>query len=516
MHTRTRFDEDAQIYETVMTKVGMVFGLRNASEKLFMSDDPSQSECVTSIETRSNRQLQHVHESLQHMSITRTVQDTSTSCRTLCALGCGCCRADDAPATYCLIDHHQPLLFPLPATHTIPPRWAGWCQELASHAINHPGNAALHILDLLQMLRESKKSSWHQAASWILTPASPSPSVSSRPTYRSDTTVPAKSEIKVEAEASLSSGAGREGNKEARYTYTASARPHEDVRREEQIRVVDTHGDYTSEVDIDVHKQSYSAPFQRYATANLSVERDPANKHEFRFVRKPADKHAQVTEEITIDGTRTKHHHAHMPSDAYDYIRNPIRTAAHDIHAAAHHVADRVVPHPKIVREEIDVKMTTSRPSAEDTTYKHTITIPSHHIRIGDLLILQGRPCQVIRISTSPATGQHRYLGVDLFSKQLYEETSFTTSPAANVVVQNMRGPVFKQYRVLDMHEHGHVVAMTEGGSIRQGLRVVGGGVWGKMRDAWDGGRVGVRVLVIEDGGEEMVVDFRTVHGSQL
>lgn len=80
---------------------------------------------------------------------------------------------------------------------------------------------------------------------------------------------------------------------------------------------------------------------------------------------------------------------------------------------------------------------------------------------MGDLLILQGRPCQVIRITTSSATGQHRYLGVDLFTKQLHEESSYVSNPSPSVVVQTMLGPVFKQYRVLDMQD-GTIVAMTE------------------------------------------------------
>lgn len=82
-----------------------------------------------------------------------------------------------------------------------------------------------------------------------------------------------------------------------------------------------------------------------------------------------------------------------------------------------------------------------------------TVTIPCHHIRLGDILMLQDRPCQVIRISTSAATGQHRYLGVDLFTKQLHEESSTISNPAPSVVVQTMHGPVLKQYRVLDMQD---------------------------------------------------------------
>ena len=147
----------------------------------------------------------------------------------------------------------------------------------------------------------------------------------------------------------------------------------------------------------------------------------------------------------------------------------------------------------------------------------NTITIPCHHIRIGDLLILQGRPCQVIRITTSAQTGQHRYLGVDLFTKQLHEESSFVSNPSPSVIVQNMLGPVFKQYRVLDMREDGRVVAMTETGDVKQGLPVIDqGGLWSRLNDSFANGRGSVRVLVINDGGRELAVDYKVIHGSRL
>jgi hypothetical protein len=146
-----------------------------------------------------------------------------------------------------------------------------------------------------------------------------------------------------------------------------------------------------------------------------------------------------------------------------------------------------------------------------------TITIPCHHIRIGDLLILQGRPCQVIRITTSSQTGQHRYLGVDLFTKQLHEESSFISNPAPSVVVQNMLGPVFKQYRVLDIREDGRVVAMTESGDVKQGLPVLDqSGLISRLTESFDNGRGSVRILVIDDDGMEMAVDYKVVHGSRL
>ncbi|KAF2727821.1 hypothetical protein EJ04DRAFT_570053 [Polyplosphaeria fusca] len=147
----------------------------------------------------------------------------------------------------------------------------------------------------------------------------------------------------------------------------------------------------------------------------------------------------------------------------------------------------------------------------------NTITIPCHHIRIGDLLILQGRPCQVIRITTSSQTGQHRYLGVDLFTKQLHEESSFISNPAPSVVVQNMLGPVFKQYRVLDIREDGRVVAMTETGDVKQGLPVLDqSALLGRLTESFDNGRGSVRILVINDDGQELAVDYKVVHGSRL
>lgn len=156
------------------------------------------------------------------------------------------------------------------------------------------------------------------------------------------------------------------------------------------------------------------------------------------------------------------------------------------------------------------------RRSSEEDVPRNTVTIPCHHIRIGDILILQGRPCQVIRISTSAATGQHRYLGVDLFTKKLHEESSFVSSPSPSVVVQTMLGPVFKQYRVLDLQE-GTVVAMTETGDVKQGLPVIDqSNLWARLSRAFESGRGSVRVLVVNDQGRELAVDMKVVHGASL
>ncbi|KAH8729627.1 hypothetical protein BGZ61DRAFT_529797 [Ilyonectria robusta] len=189
----------------------------------------------------------------------------------------------------------------------------------------------------------------------------------------------------------------------------------------------------------------------------------------------------------------------------------------HSFRAGAHKLADKIA-HPRgHERVEVDIVRTGSRTGGEpDACLPNTVTIPCHHIRLGDFLMLQGRPCQVIRISTSSATGQYRYLGVDLFTKQLHEESSFISNPAPSVVVQTMLGPVFKQYRVLDMQD-GLIVAMTETGDVKQGLPVIDqSNLYTRLNGAFESGRGSLRVLVLNDGGRELAVDMKVIHGSRL
>lgn len=229
---------------------------------------------------------------------------------------------------------------------------------------------------------------------------------------------------------------------------------------------------------------------------------------EARFNRAP-ESHIH-REPLTVDdSTATRANMGYYDEDGHYH------SFRHGMHQAADRVADRVFHgDERRVREEVDVEV---RESRRPSRYPHTVTIPCHHIRVGDLLILQGRPCQVIRISTSAQTGQYRYLGVDLFTKQLQEESSFVSNPSPSVIVQNMLGPVFKQYRVLDMRESGRVVAMTETGDVKQNLRVLDQGeLWSRLQESFGNGRGSVRVLVINDAGRELAVDYKVVHGARL
>ncbi|KAF4951414.1 hypothetical protein FGADI_7485 [Fusarium gaditjirri] len=231
-------------------------------------------------------------------------------------------------------------------------------------------------------------------------------------------------------------------------------------------------------------------------TVDTPVAR-PSNKKDVRFT--------EETVETTKVDNKSK-------MGYYDDDANLSEGHYNSFRAGAHKLGDRIA---NGGRRDIEIDIHEGpRPSAD--CIANTVSIPCHHIRLGDFLMLQGRPCQVIRISTSSATGQYRYLGVDLFTKQLHEESSFISNPAPSVVVQSMLGPVFKQYRVLDMQD-GQIVAMTETGDVKQGLPVIDqSNLYSRLSSAFESGRGSVRVLVLNDGVRELAVDMKVIHGSRL
>lgn len=340
------------------------------------------------------------------------------------------------------------------------------------------------------------------------------------------------------------------------------------MRREENVRIT-ADDRYTDRRDtrIEVDRERYREPYRRYTDAQIDVQ-DRVWDREDRYCdthhtpatqvaesrideaeaqyrgweskstypreytgasyaeRQPAtyEEKVKVTEKRTVDRPRE---HKHRLDMGYYDDEGQYHSFRHGLHRAA----DRILYGPRrdghvereedIVIEEDREVTTMGRPRYSEGRSRsgppNSITIPCHHIRIGDILILQGRPCQVIRITTSAQTGQHRYLGVDLFTKQLQEESSFVSNPGPSVFVQNMLGPVFKQYRVLDIRDDGCVVAMTESGDVKQGLPVLDqSNLLQRLTDSFANGRGSVRVLVISDEGRELAVDYKVIHGSRL
>ncbi|KAL6238067.1 hypothetical protein BDW75DRAFT_237757 [Aspergillus navahoensis] len=203
---------------------------------------------------------------------------------------------------------------------------------------------------------------------------------------------------------------------------------------------------------------------------------------------------------------------------AVDRITHPFHHHHHD-HHDHHHREEVIVTDergPVRYRDGVKENVRIVEPRGAVATTAETVPIPTHFIRVGDILVLQGRPCQVIRISSSPMTDQRRYTGVDLFTRELHEESSFVSNPKPSVVVQTMLGPVYKTYRILDIQD-GTLVALTESGDVKSGIPVIPqGNLYQRIKDAFHEGRGSVRALVINDGGRELVVDYKIIHSSRL
>ncbi|KAH8787192.1 hypothetical protein BGZ57DRAFT_1014423 [Hyaloscypha finlandica] len=322
--------------------------------------------------------------------------------------------------------------------------------------------------------------------------------------------------------------------------------PHRRRHYDTDIRIeVPHHRRHHYETEIDATEREYRSRFQPTYREETRVEttvdpppfEQPSRSHfssqqETRVgttvdpPRFELPRHSQYSSqeetrvETTVEPSRFKQNKMGYYDDDghYHSIRHGLHQAADRVFGRPHHHH-----HHHHDREEIDITIG-GRPESvaskhtlvESPTPPNTVTIPCHHIRVGDLLILQGRPCQVIRITTSAATGQHRYLGVDLFTKQLHEESSFISNPRPSVIVQTMLGPVFKQYRVLDLQD-GTVVAMTETGDVKQAIPVIDQSkLWSRLSEAFESGRGSVRVLVLSDHGRELAVEMKVLHGSCL
>ncbi|KAL8862088.1 MAG: hypothetical protein Q9178_001543, partial [Gyalolechia marmorata] len=368
--------------------------------------------------------------------------------------------------------------------------------------------------------------------------------------------------IRVEGEANLPR---RREDQETKYSsFSASVdKRHRPQQEKEEIRIYEEGRDRRTrpEEDVTVYKEdryrqrdhfpevelsreNYREPPHRYSETKVDIEVPARTEGEIDITEREYRRRVHPTydvefdrrtttaaprEEIKVEAETTTEVPRHRSNMGYYDDEGHYHSFRHGIEKAADRVFHPFHPHHHhSEREEIVVDQERGPTRVRDGVRENvrviergmppnTITIPCHHIRIGDLLILQGRPCQVIRITTSAQTGQHRYLGVDLFTKQLHEESSFVSNPSPSVIVQNMLGPVFKQYRVLDIRDDGRVVAMTETGDVKQGLPVIDqGGLWSRLNDSFANGRGSVRVLVINDGGRELAVDYKVIHGSRL
>eukprot|EP00210_Caulerpa_lentillifera_P004254 g4058.t1 len=111
----------------------------------------------------------------------------------------------------------------------------------------------------------------------------------------------------------------------------------------------------------------------------------------------------------------------------------------------------------------------------EDETFESadagaSLTFPmaAGSIRKNGFIVIKGRPCKVVDVSTSK-TGKHghakcHFVAIDIFTGKKYEDL---TPSSHNCEVPNISR---KEYTVLDIHEDGFVSLMDDAGNTREDL----------------------------------------------
>lgn len=149
-----------------------------------------------------------------------------------------------------------------------------------------------------------------------------------------------------------------------------------------------------------------------------------------------------------------------------------------------------------------------------ETNPSNGVTVSCGNIRLGGYLLLEGRPCRVIRISTS-ATGHYHYLGVDVSTDELHKQSSYITMPTVGEILQTMLSPVLKEYSVLGL-QNGRITAETDTGEVIDGISIPKHSrLYTRLSQALSDSSNGIiHILVIEDDGKEIAVEMDAFRNS--
>merc|ERR1719238_471085 len=128
-------------------------------------------------------------------------------------------------------------------------------------------------------------------------------------------------------------------------------------------------------------------------------------------------------------------------------------------------------------------------------------------IRKGGFIVIKGRPCKVVEVSTSK-TGKHghakcNFTALDIFTNKKLEDMQ----PASH----NCEAPVIKtlNYSLLDIDEEGFVSLMDDAGDTREDLKLPSG------HD--DADNLAKQIQEMFDAGKDLQVTVLTAMGeSQL
>jgi len=138
-----------------------------------------------------------------------------------------------------------------------------------------------------------------------------------------------------------------------------------------------------------------------------------------------------------------------------------------------------------------------------DSGASETFPMQCSALRKNGFLMLKGRPCKIVEMSTSK-TGKHGHakvhmVGLDIFTGKKCEDICPST--------HNMDVPFVKRedYQLMDISDDGFLTLMADGGDLREDLKVPDGEIGQQLKADYDAGRE-ILCTVLKSCGEEVVI----------
>eukprot|EP01028_Stygiella_incarcerata_P009651 TRINITY_DN462_c0_g1_i1.p2 TRINITY_DN462_c0_g1~~TRINITY_DN462_c0_g1_i1.p2 ORF type:complete len:152 (-),score=36.11 TRINITY_DN462_c0_g1_i1:371-826(-) len=144
---------------------------------------------------------------------------------------------------------------------------------------------------------------------------------------------------------------------------------------------------------------------------------------------------------------------------------------------------------------------------ATDSGASMTYPMPAGSIRKGGHIVIKGRPCKVVDVSTSK-TGKHGHakaniVALDVFTGKKFEDMCPTSH---NVEVPNVAR---FEHQLVDISEDGFCSVLLETGDMKEDLRLPAGELGEKIRADFDDGKE-VIVSVMSAMGEEAIFQHKS------
>jgi len=143
----------------------------------------------------------------------------------------------------------------------------------------------------------------------------------------------------------------------------------------------------------------------------------------------------------------------------------------------------------------------------EVTEGSKTYPVQCSSLRKNGFVMLKGRPCKVVEMSTSK-TGKHGHakvhlVGIDMFTNKKYEDLCPSTH---NIDVPNI---VRNDFQLVDISDDNFVTLMTDKGDCRSDLKLPEGELGDKIREEVTKEDSTVIVSVLSACGEEAIVSSK-------